>query len=124
MPPAAACWRRKQWQQYEVATAPATRRIASRSRAFSRKRSRCNRRRWKSPSPKARMRSRAPPSPARREAMTDLVKVSDQDGVRTIRMNRADKKNALNVEMYTALASAVAYANLHREIRCLLIAGV
>ena len=56
--------------------------------------------------------------------MTDLVKVTDKDGVRTIRMNRADKKNALNTEMYTALASAVADANLHREIRCLLIAGV
>ena len=56
--------------------------------------------------------------------MTDLVKVTDKDGVRTIRMNRADKKNALNVEMYTALATAVAGANLEREIRCLLIAGV
>ncbi|HKY86099.1 MAG TPA: enoyl-CoA hydratase-related protein, partial [Pseudorhodoplanes sp.] len=56
--------------------------------------------------------------------MTDLVTMSDQDGVRTIRMNRADKKNALNVEMYTALASAVADANLHRELHCLLIAGV
>ncbi len=55
--------------------------------------------------------------------MTDLIKVSDKDGVRTVRMNRADKKNALNAEMYAAMASAVADANLHREIRCLLIAG-
>ncbi|MES1155606.1 MAG: enoyl-CoA hydratase-related protein, partial [Pseudorhodoplanes sp.] len=56
--------------------------------------------------------------------MTELVSVSDKDGVRTIRMNRPDKKNALNSQMYTALAKAVASANLEREIRCLLIAGV
>jgi enoyl-CoA hydratase/carnithine racemase len=56
--------------------------------------------------------------------MTDLIKISDKDGVRTIRMNRADKKNALNAEMYAAMAQAVAGANLERDIRCLLIAGV
>ena len=56
--------------------------------------------------------------------MTDLVKVSDKDGVRTIRMNRPDKKNALNADMYSAMAQAIANANLERGIRCLLIAGV
>jgi enoyl-CoA hydratase/carnithine racemase len=55
--------------------------------------------------------------------MTSLVKVSDKDGVRTIRMSRTDKKNALNSEMYAAMAQAIAGANLEREIRCLLIAG-
>ncbi len=56
--------------------------------------------------------------------MSDLVNVTDKDGVRTIRMNRADKKNALNIEMYTALAKAVADGHLQRDVRCLLIAGV
>ena len=40
--------------------------------------------------------------------MTDLVKISDKDGIRTIRMNRADKKNALNSEMYAVMAQAIA----------------
>lgn len=31
--------------------------------------------------------------------MSDLVKISDKDSVRAIRMNRPDKKNALNAEM-------------------------
>jgi enoyl-CoA hydratase/carnithine racemase len=56
--------------------------------------------------------------------MSDLVKVTDKDGVRTIRMSRADKKNALNIEMYAALAKAVADGHLQRDVRCLLIAGV
>lgn len=55
--------------------------------------------------------------------MTELVQVSDKDGVRAIRMNRPDKKNALNSEMYAAMAQAIAGANLERDIRCLLIAG-
>ena len=38
-------------------------------------------------------------------------------------MNRPDKKNALNAEMYAAMAQAIAGANLERGIRCLLIAG-
>jgi enoyl-CoA hydratase/carnithine racemase len=56
--------------------------------------------------------------------MTDLVSVHDDGGIRTIRMNRADKKNALNAEMYAAMAQAVASTGLERGIRCLLIAGV
>src|SRR6186997_599463 len=55
--------------------------------------------------------------------MTELVSVTDQDGVRTIRMRRPDKKNALNAEMYAAMAKALAGANLERGVRCLLIAG-
>lgn len=55
--------------------------------------------------------------------MSDLVKISDKDSVRAIRMSRPDKKNALNAEMYTAMAQAIAGANLEREIRCLMIAG-
>ncbi|GIK83073.1 MAG: crotonase/enoyl-CoA hydratase family protein [Pseudorhodoplanes sp.] len=55
--------------------------------------------------------------------MTDLVQVSDENGVRLIRMNRADKKNALNAPMYDAMADAIERAAAHRAIRCLMIAG-
>ena len=36
--------------------------------------------------------------------MTDLVIVTDDGPVRTVRMNRPDKKNALTVPMYDAMA--------------------
>lgn len=55
--------------------------------------------------------------------MSELVSISDKDGVRLIRMNRPDKKNALNSQMYAAMAKALAEANQDRDIRCLLIAG-
>jgi enoyl-CoA hydratase/carnithine racemase len=55
--------------------------------------------------------------------MSELVSISDKDGVRLIRMNRPDKKNALNSQMYAAMAKAIAEANQDRDIRCLLIAG-
>ena len=42
---------------------------------------------------------------------TPLVPVHDENAVRTIRMNRADKKNALTSEMYAAMADALAGAN-------------
>ncbi len=52
-----------------------------------------------------------------------LVLVSDDGAVRVIRMNRADKKNALTGEMYAAMADALAGANKSAAIRCVLIAG-
>jgi enoyl-CoA hydratase/carnithine racemase len=39
--------------------------------------------------------------------MTDLVIVSDDGPIRTVRMNRPDKKNALTVPMYDAMAAAI-----------------
>jgi enoyl-CoA hydratase/carnithine racemase len=55
--------------------------------------------------------------------MTSLVSIRDDEGVRILRMNRPDKKNALNGEMYTAMAQAIAGANLQHDIHCLMIAG-
>ena len=36
------------------------------------------------------------------DLMTEHVIVTDADGIRTIRMNRPDKKNALTLAMYEA----------------------
>ena len=43
--------------------------------------------------------------------MTELVIVTDDGPVRTVRMNRPEKKNALTMAMYDAMAAA------HRERR-------
>lgn len=54
---------------------------------------------------------------------TSLVPVHDENAVRLIRMNRADKKNALTGEMYAAMADALAGANKRSDISCVVIAG-
>lgn len=56
--------------------------------------------------------------------MTDLVTIADDGPVRTIRMNRPDKKNALTASMYDAMAEALESANSRAEVRCVVIAGV
>ena len=38
--------------------------------------------------------------------MSDLVIIADDGAIRTIRMNRPDKKNALTAAMYDAMADA------------------
>ena len=55
--------------------------------------------------------------------MPDTVIVSDADGVRTIRMNRPEKKNALTQPMYGAMTAALREAAASKAIRCVLIAG-
>ena len=55
--------------------------------------------------------------------MTAEVEISDEDAVRTIRMNRPDKKNALTAAMYQAMAVAIEQASDDPNIRCVLIAG-
>jgi len=55
--------------------------------------------------------------------MSDLVIISDDGPVRTVRMNRPEKKNALTLEMYDAMAEAVESAAQNPALRCLLIAG-
>jgi enoyl-CoA hydratase/carnithine racemase len=55
--------------------------------------------------------------------MTDLVTVTDAGPVRTVRMNRPDKKNALTASMYDAMAEAIESANRRDDLRCVVIAG-
>ncbi len=55
--------------------------------------------------------------------MTNHVIVADEGPVRTVRMNRPDKKNALTAAMYDALAGAIESAVNAPDVRCLLIAG-
>ena len=53
--------------------------------------------------------------------MTDLVIISDEGPVRIVRMNRPEKKNALTMAMYDAMATAI--EDTSPTLRCLLIAG-
>src|SRR5258705_8621397 len=56
--------------------------------------------------------------------MSDHIAVADQGPIRTVRMNRPDKKNALTASMYGAMADALENANSHRDIRCVVVAGL
>lgn len=55
--------------------------------------------------------------------MADLVIVTDDGPVRTVRMNRPEKKNALTMAMYDAMAAGIESAAQNPATRCLLIAG-
>jgi enoyl-CoA hydratase/carnithine racemase len=55
--------------------------------------------------------------------MSDLVTVADAGAVRTVRINRPDKKNALTASMYDAMAGALESANSQVDVRCVVIAG-
>lgn len=55
--------------------------------------------------------------------MTDLITVNDANGVRTLRFNRLDKKNAITRAMYSALAEGLEAANTDKDIRVVVIAG-
>ena len=55
--------------------------------------------------------------------MSDLVLVTDDGPVRIVRMNRPEKKNALTMAMYDAMAAAIEGAGTNTSLRCLLIAG-
>jgi len=54
--------------------------------------------------------------------MPDII-VADDGAVRTIRMNRPEKKNALTLAMYDAMAEAIESAAARDDIACALIAG-
>jgi enoyl-CoA hydratase/carnithine racemase len=53
----------------------------------------------------------------------DNVLVTDDGGVRTIRMNRPEKKNALTRAMYDGITRALREADNDDAIRCVIIAG-
>ncbi|HTZ02282.1 MAG TPA: crotonase/enoyl-CoA hydratase family protein [Xanthobacteraceae bacterium] len=55
--------------------------------------------------------------------MPESVEVSDAAGVRTIRMNRPEKKNALTQPMYAAMTHALSEIQDSPAIRCVVIAG-
>ena len=55
--------------------------------------------------------------------MTDHVIITDEGTIRTIRMNRPEKKNALTSAMYDAMAEAIETASGSSPIRCVLICG-
>ena len=55
--------------------------------------------------------------------MSDLVIVSDDGPIRTVRMNRPDKKNALTVPMYEQMGAAIEGAAGSPGVRCIVIAG-
>jgi len=54
--------------------------------------------------------------------MPDII-VADDGAVRTIRMNRPEKKNALTLAMYDAMAAAIEDAGARDDIACILLAG-
>jgi enoyl-CoA hydratase/carnithine racemase len=56
--------------------------------------------------------------------VTDLVIMTDDGPIRTVRMNRPDKKNALTSAMYEALSKAVTDYGSMPTLRCLVLAGV
>ena len=56
--------------------------------------------------------------------MSAHINVTDEDGVRIVRINRPDKKNALSSDMYEAMAAALTNAKLSPDIRCVMFAGV
>lgn len=53
-----------------------------------------------------------------------FVKVDVKDGIRTIRLDRPDKKNALTAEMYEAIAAGLRAANSDDETRVTVLLGV
>src|ERR1039457_4563502 len=54
---------------------------------------------------------------------TDLVRSEFNEGILTLRINRPDKKNALNLAMYQALADGLKSADSDGKVRVILICG-
>jgi enoyl-CoA hydratase/carnithine racemase len=54
--------------------------------------------------------------------MPDII-VTDDGPIRTVRINRPDKKNALTLPMYDAMADAIGHCHIDKAIRCLMITG-
>ncbi len=56
--------------------------------------------------------------------MTDFIKVERRGAVQIIKMNRPDKKNALDRAMYGAMAKALTGGDADPEVRCHVFLGV
>ncbi len=56
--------------------------------------------------------------------MSDLIIVGDDGPVRTVTINRPDKKNALTGPMYRAMTAALNGLDAAPDLRCVLIKGV
>lgn len=56
--------------------------------------------------------------------MSANIIVTDDGPIRSLRINRPDKKNALTADMYAALANALDDANSNPALRCTVIGGV
>jgi enoyl-CoA hydratase/carnithine racemase len=54
---------------------------------------------------------------------TDLIQTELNEGVLSLRINRPEKKNALNLAMYASLAAALRSADLNAAVRAVLISG-
>jgi enoyl-CoA hydratase/carnithine racemase len=55
--------------------------------------------------------------------MTAEIVVTEEDGIRFVRMNRSDKKNALTQPMYAEMTRALREAETSDAIRCIVLAG-
>jgi len=55
--------------------------------------------------------------------MSRLIEVSTTDQVRTIRLNRPDKRNALNADLVSALKSALIEAEERDDLRVIVLTG-
>ena len=55
--------------------------------------------------------------------MSSPVLVTDDGAIRTIRLNRPEKKNALTLAMYADMTAALHEANQTDTIRCVMFAG-
>ena len=56
--------------------------------------------------------------------MSEYVEISIADRIQQIRINRPDKKNALDLSMYTALADSITGADSNSDVRVSYITGV
>ncbi|MEM5584393.1 crotonase/enoyl-CoA hydratase family protein [Roseibium sp. AS2] len=52
-----------------------------------------------------------------------MIRISQENGVRTLRLDRQEKKNALTGQMYTDLAEALESGNSDDTVRCHLVCG-
>ena len=53
----------------------------------------------------------------------DRVTILIEDGIADVRMNRADKRNALDNAMFTSLAAAGEYLKTLPELRAVVLSG-